>query len=552
MMARMPANPKRGQMLIVVMMMITTVIIMFGMTVSVGHLVQSKVNLQTAVDLSALSASSYQARHMNSMSVVNYRIRAVLKYFLLDSYVTQGRFNNGFLTEVLSGGSGTISDPVGTFSVCQQAKNYDPQSAIGERGRGVDDSTNVCRNFLGDGKSKKITPIIASPFPGLNPIYVFINMTLLSIAKEFEKSCTEWQGQNGVWARWAIGRGAADTSEQASQMTKAVNAFMNDVADSGNSVMLGASGKASQSAVATFRANLIGSLELSGKDLNSLLYLNNAADRYLSMADLQESSKSFGLSYVEPKWSNGCDIVNNAGGAQATARPMVQGFSKRPGKTVAVGLVANADAPAILFWPREIPPAMVAIAAAKPFGSRIGPPASYFAQEGARGWGNVAMFPGDKAGDLTQGGLGHKDILLHAFRQLPKPGSGRPNDRSGGSGPNSMAFAAYAPSVFDNMYYSVFNPESPYAPVDVIPKLTITSRMEDRGGSTLPDPYEWNDPPLKKYYKPQSAQSAWSPDPQNDPRSGYQIKLISIDELCNISTAPRLRSFCQKEGTRLL
>jgi hypothetical protein len=164
-------------MLVVVMMMITTVIIMFGMTISVGHLVQSKINLQTSVDLASLSAASYQARHLNSMSVANYRIRAVLKFFLLDSYVTQGRFNNVFFTDILSGGGGTISDPIGAFSVCQQAKNYDPVSAIGEGGRGVDDSTNVCRNFLGDGQSKKITPLIASPFPGFNPIYFYQHHT---------------------------------------------------------------------------------------------------------------------------------------------------------------------------------------------------------------------------------------------------------------------------------------------------------------------------------------------------------------------------------------
>lgn len=544
-MAGGPRNPQRGQMLVVVMMMITTVIIMFGMTISVGHLVQSKINLQTSVDLASLSAASYQARHMNSMSVANYRIRAVLKFFLLDSYVTQGRFNNVFLTDVLGGGGGTISDPIGAFSVCQQAKNYDPVSAIGEGGRGVDDSTNVCRNFLGDGQSKKITPLIASPFPGFNPIYIFINITLLQIAAEFQKSCTEWQGQNKVWADWAISRAAADTGQQAAQMTKVVNAFINDVADAGDSVMLSANGRATQSAVATFRANLVGSLMSSGSDLNSLLYLNNGADRYLGMGDLVKSEKAFGLSYVEPLWSDGCEIINNAGGANATAKSMTQGYSKRPGKVISVGLVANADTPGILFWPQGIEPAMVAIAAAKPFGSRIGPPPSYFAMEGGNGFGNVATFPGDDGGKLQDGGFGHKAILQNAMAQLPAPGSGVPASRP----KESLAYQAYAPTIFDSMYYSIFQPSSAFAPSDVLPSLTISSPLQDRGGS-LPDPYSWAMPPLTKHYKASAANSAWSPD--NEPRSGYQIKLISIDELCDISTSAKLKSICQKEGTRLL
>lgn len=545
-MALTPKNPQRGQMLIVVMLMITTVIIMFGMTVSVGHLVQSKINLQNSVDLASLSAASYQARHMNAMSVSNYRIRAVLKFFLLDSYVTQGRFNNKFYSDIINGGGGTVSDPVGTLSVCQQAKNYDPVAAIQEGGRGVDPSTNVCRNFLGDGQSKIITPLIPSPFPGFNPIYIFINITLLQIAKEFENSCREWEGQNKVWSQWAISRAASDTDQQAEQMLKVVAAFTRDMADSGSAVMLGSNGRAAQTAVATFNSNLIGSIMQSGRDLNALLYLNNASDRYLGIGDLRKSSKAFGLSYVEPKWSSGCEIINNRGGASATAREMTQGFSKNVNKIVAVGLVANVDNPGILFWPQGIEPAMVAIAAAKPFGSRIGPSTAAFNSEGGGGWGNVATFAGDRAGHLSEGGFGHKEILRYAFNQLPAPGSGVASDRP----KDAFAAIAYAPTIFDSMYYSIFTPSSPFAPLDVIPNLTISSPLRDRG-STLPDPYSWTMPPLSTHYRPAAMNSAWTPS-ADEPRSGYQIKMISIDDLCDISTSDTLRSICTKEGTRLL
>ena len=104
--SRAKSDPRQGQMLVIVALMITTVIIMFGMTISVGHLVESRINLQTSVDLSAMSAASYQARHMNALSVINYRIRAVQRFFLMDAYTTQARFNRHFQEEVVFGGGG--------------------------------------------------------------------------------------------------------------------------------------------------------------------------------------------------------------------------------------------------------------------------------------------------------------------------------------------------------------------------------------------------------------------------------------------------------------
>jgi hypothetical protein len=231
---------------------------------------------------------------------------------------------------------------------------------------------------------------------------------------------------------------------------------------------------------------------------------------------------------------------------------MVQGYSKlRPedgGKTLTVGMVANADRPGILFWPQGIEPAMVAIAAAKPFGSRIGPSKRYFEMEGGQGYGNVATFPGDKGGALSEGGFGHKDILRFGFSRLPAPGSGVASSRP----KEELAYAAYAPTIFDSMYYSIFPPGSPFAPLDTLPGLTIDSPLRDRGGN-LPDPYSWSLPPLGKYYKPQAMTSGWSPEPGGaDPRNGYQIKLLSIDELCRTSSSTYLSTICSKEGTRLL
>jgi hypothetical protein len=540
---RRAKNPRRGQMLVVVMMMITTVIIMFGMTVSVGHLVQSKINLQNSVDLASLSAASYQARHLNAISVANYRIRSVLKFFLLDSYVTQARFNNKFKTEIIDGGgSGMLSDPIKTLAVCEQAYLYHPVGAIHESGRRLDEQTNVCRNFTDTPTT--ITPLIASPFPGFNPIYIYINLTLAQIAAEFRTSCTEWQGQNGTWATWAIERAGRDTQQQSAQMVKVTNLFARDLG--GDSDLGNYATEANQSTELTFRSNLIGSLVGSG----TIVYLNSGPDRVLDINDLHLSQKKYGLGFVEPSWSGGCTIKLNSGGAHANKQTMTQGFSKsRPeegGKTIAVGLVANADRPGILFWPQGLEPVMVAIAAAKPFGSRIGPPARYFASEGGNDYGNVATFPGDDGGNLSAGGLGHKQLLKYAYSRLRAPDNGTPELRP----VREIAYMAYSPTIFDSMYFSIFPQGSAYAPIDTLPSLTIQSPLEDRGGN-LPDPYEWSLPPLTTHYSTAAMKSGWSPE-ANDQRSGYQIKLISIDDLCRISSSQNLTEICSKEGTKLL
>ncbi len=573
-MLRSPSASQSGQMLIVVMMMITTVIIMFGMTVSVGHLVQSKVNLQNSVDLSSMSAASFQARHMNSMSVANYRIRAVLKHFLLDSYVTQARFNAKFKSEVLSSSGGLISDPNLTLAVCQQAFGYGPSlntPLFRETGRGVDNQTNLCRNYTDLNTPTLITPLLASPIPGFNPLYIAINAALVAIADEFRQSCDEWKGQNGTWARWAVNRASQATAEQAGDM--------NDIAAQfafafGNDDVLSAqpSAEASLSALSTFRSNLIGSILAAGNTDNSLIYLNSEQERILGTSDLQVSEKRFGLAYVDPTWNGGCAIVQNLGGANSTGGLMTQGFSKlRPefspdnrllaGKVVSLGLAGMANSPEILFWPQGVEPVMIAIAAAKPFGSRIGPPRNYFDFEGGdKGWGNVATFPGDRALSLTTGGFGHTQILRLGYSLLPNQGSGIPSKRPKTENEkDAFAQMAYAPTVFDGMYYSIFDSFIPtsgaYSPSDVIPLslLAASPALSDRSGALPPDPYQWTQAALSlsNHFRREATPSAWSPG-AGDERSGYQIKLMSIDDLCNVSTSPKLREICAKEGTRLL
>lgn len=534
--------------MVVVMLMVTTVIIMFGMTVSVGHLVQSKINLQNSVDLSSMSVASYQARYMNSLSVENYRIRAVLKFFLMDAYVTQSRFNYKFGTDIINGSGGDIiSSPERTFAVCQQARDFTPVPEVDGPGRKVDDTTNVCYNY-GQDTPRIITPLVASPFPGFSPIYIFINQTLLRIAREFENSCGEWRGQNGNWARYAIARLVDDTNAQYEQRSKILSPNADNVPNFFSDLSGQASprGRAGDAAYATFQSNLIGALATQNRQDNRLLYLNEDADRMVTDADLIKSRRRIGLPYVEPKWSSGCSI-EISGNWRNDTREVVQGFSKDPEKIVTVPLLANGVNAQILFWPQGLEPTLVAVAAAKPFGSRIGPPPEYFQREGDGAWGNIALYPGDDARTLRTGGLGHKDILKYVLRSFPNPSSGRPRDRS----TNELSAIAYAPTIYDGMYYSIFPSTAPDAPVDILstlrPPLSIDTFLKDRR-KPLPDPYAWGNVQGLDYYKPQSLLSAWSPGPEA--RSGYQIKLLGFTELCRTSAQStlQLRELCRIVG----
>ena len=544
---RLSHNRKSGQMLVVLVLMITTVIIMFGMTVSVGHLVQARINLQNSVDLSAMSAASYQARYMNAASIANYRTRAVVRFFLLDSYVTQARFNTRFQNQVLGGGGGTLQEPIDyTLSVCQQARGYSPTLPQEGGGRGSDQSENVCQNM--DVSAQPITPLIPSPIPGFNPIYILINLTLLAIAEEFRSACGEWRGQNRGWATWAMQRVKNDADEQADQMNRVLSGFSSDMGANPGGGEGGADtslGRAGLTAVSTFGSNLVGA---HPPNLSALYYIGDQGSRTLGPGDMQLNTQRMGLNFVEPEWTSGCLIAPSPGGQFQTAQDVPQGFSKRDpsggsggggGKTISLGMLGSSGAPKILFWPQGLEPAMVALAAAKPFGSRIGPPNSYFRAEGSggSGWGNMTLFPGDDASSLTTGGVGNVDILRAAFGTLPDPGSGVASSR-----PNqSMAGLAYAPTIYDSLYYSIFNPGSEYLPVDVLPPFGFTGRLEDRGGEMPePRPSQFNGLP---YYNRSAITSAWAP-PGNAPRSGYQIKLISIEELCQTAPDPYLAPIC--------
>ena len=568
-------SQKSGQMLVAVMMMITTVIIMFGMTVSVGHLVQSKINLQNSIDLSAMTAASFQARHMNTLSIANYRIRSLYKFFLLDAYVTQSRFGAGFRSQIPAAFSEEpIQNPVTTLIVCEVKEGFHP-TVEGEEGG--TESGDPCQHA---GTNFKITPVIPSFFPGIDPAYIAINIALMKIAEEFKNACGQWRNSNGAWVFWALKRVKSNTDEAMKVFEDQTKEFAADLGN-GGPLLIGPGGGATQN---TFSSNLLGSTYNSRNSL-SLLFLNEASERSLKFQDdFIKIEKRIGLPYIKSVWSNGCSIIPNEEGAQSSAflapgiNPIVTGMARKPSseeKVVQVALLATITNANILFWPKSIEPTLVAVAAAKPFGSRIGPPKKYLDAESPQptsfkpGYGNVTLFPGDNAEGITTGGMGRKNFLGYAFRNgLPAPGSAVNELRPTGAGDEAhLQQIAFSPTIFDSLYFSIFdisNEDSHFfSPDERFESKKVTEPMRDRG-ALMPDPYNWlSDLPkterMEKYFNKDAVTSGWSPDPDSpsaEKRSGYQIKLLSIESACknsenNPKKEPTLMKLCETNQATL-
>lgn len=76
-----------GQISIMLAMMMMTFIIFFAFVINIGMLVNAKINLQNAADLAAYSGAAVQARQLTHISHLNYEMRRQYKKFIFRYYV---------------------------------------------------------------------------------------------------------------------------------------------------------------------------------------------------------------------------------------------------------------------------------------------------------------------------------------------------------------------------------------------------------------------------------------------------------------------------------
>jgi hypothetical protein len=251
--------------------------------------------------------------------------------------------------------------------------------------------------------------------------------------------------------------------------------------------------------------------------------------------------------------------------------------------------------PKLLFWPTQLTPTLVAIGAAKPFGSRIGPPKFMSNLEltgnvngvGGDNFANISFYPGDVPG-AGSGiyGFGHKRILQQLYAALPSKNSGQTTARPHIGNSPGFVNMALAPTLYEGLLWSIFpDPPDVYGrgPADIamypqdppiisvlgLAGLTFAADylLADRQTGSGASPSMWHhvDPrfgtkgqfrlgnkPLF-YADYVSVASAFNPDVYPPDagqvgtflsggsgsaagslkgRSGYQIKLTSIPQLC--------------------
>ncbi len=84
---RLERLKERGQASVMIGVMMSTFLFFFAFVVNTGMLVNAKINLQNAADLAAYAGAAVQARQLTQISYLNYEMRRQYKKFLFRYYV---------------------------------------------------------------------------------------------------------------------------------------------------------------------------------------------------------------------------------------------------------------------------------------------------------------------------------------------------------------------------------------------------------------------------------------------------------------------------------
>ena len=87
---------KKGQAAIFILMIFSLIFMFFGMAINIGMLVHHKINLQNAADLAALAGAAEEARILNMIGWKNYELRKNFKEFVYRYWVQRNAWHAYF------------------------------------------------------------------------------------------------------------------------------------------------------------------------------------------------------------------------------------------------------------------------------------------------------------------------------------------------------------------------------------------------------------------------------------------------------------------------
>ncbi|MBI1861710.1 MAG: pilus assembly protein [Deltaproteobacteria bacterium] len=437
-----------GQVAILFALVFTFLFVLFGFVVDFGHLVNTKINLQIAADSAAYAGAAWQARLLDKIAVVNYRMRQDVKEFAMRVNVTHLRHNRGFPR-----GSQFINGPAQAPGmedpwVCQQAHGYTAISGL----RYAQD-TNLCRNA--SPSTGGLPPIVVPPvIASFDPFAVAIAAQIRRIQQAANQECRAAANDNRILVDHLIDVYTRRSQFHANQV-RLLSDYVNQIVQENPS-------DSSHPAVRTAMESARRNLAMANRDDFRMEILQPEGGELIRLEEQRLNGTLFYLNFQVA--GDGC--VGQPGFENFD--DMIAGFNKTQ-SIVTYFAVKLTSRPQMLFmpekWAEAAFPKLEAFAAAKPFGSRIGPDTSADQRlpvPNRPGTNNrmlnFSMIPNDQLGIMNTKLMALLDSL-HPFNGVGRP---QGNQQTGWPDPDrpqdlrTPLAIVRAPNVFDSMFFTVF------------------------------------------------------------------------------------------------
>lgn len=434
-----------GQVAVLFALVFTFMFVLFAMVVDFAHLVNNKINLQNAADLAAYSGAGWQAQALTRLGQMNYRLRQNVKEMAMRLQVTHLRHNRNYPAPNQRLGSDSDSQ-VEPF-ICQQAHSYTALSGLQ-----YDANTNLCRNAspsVGGLPPIVIPPVIAT----FDPYAYAIQAQIRAIAEAADQECRAAADDNRILAQHLVRTYTARSQFHSDKMNQIAD-WMNSL---GGGDITANQHPIARLALQTARRNLT----LANRDDFKMEILTPRGNEYVRLNDFRMRGTVFFVNF-------------NVVGGGCVGQPGVLDFEDMvAGKTkdqaiVTYFAVKLSSRPRMLFMPQKwadsIFPEIQAFAAAKPFGSRIGPDAVSDpllpvpnVPGNANRQVNFSFFPGDSRGLRGTKMMAYFNSL-HPFNSIGRPEGNQTNgwpEPQKGEDLRLALQAIRAPTIFDALFYTV-------------------------------------------------------------------------------------------------
>ncbi len=437
---------ERGQVAILFAMVFTFMFVLFAFVVDFSHLINNKINLQLAADTAAYTGAAWQARTLNQMGQINYHLRQDFKELAMRINVTHARHNREFPrgTALIQGGKNATTHEA---FICQQAHGYRSLSGVN-----YSNQTNLCANA--DPRTGGLPPIVVPPvIASFDPFQVALNQQLRRIRDIADTQCRAAAFDNAALVKH-LSQVYINRARFHSNQMKNMESFLNEdlVAEQPNE---NARHPLMKSVYETVRRNLNSSNDFK------IEVLTPTDNKYVELTEYSTNAKLFYYDFSTA--GSGCVAIPK----RSDPIPIIAGYEKKQ-EIVTYFAVKVTTKPRLLFmptkWVEAAFPTLEAFAAAKPFGSRIGPKSnSDFLvptpgrTNNSNPMVNFSFVPNDRQGLLNTKTL----ALLDRFHPFNSLGRSDGNQNTGWPEPDRDNIRGAlqiirAPTIFDSLFYTIF------------------------------------------------------------------------------------------------